>query len=77
MPLQLRYPFRSPYDQSFIHCDTVQGIGKDHAKWSPVSTASMKFEPDVRINKADMDLLNDKQKTALYVPVRYSHETIC
>jgi len=42
----------------------IKGIGKDHAKWSPVSTAVMKFEPDVRINKGEMDLLSDRNKAA-------------
>ena len=33
-----------------------KGIGKEHAKWSPVSTVAMKFDPIVKLNE-DMYVL--------------------
>lgn len=33
-----------------------KGIGKEHAKWSPVSTVALKYDPVVKLND---DMLND------------------
>lgn len=33
-----------------------KGIGKTHAKWSPVSTAYYRLVPDIKFNK---DILNE------------------
>lgn len=33
-----------------------KGIGKEHAKWSPVSTVALKYDPIVKLND---DILND------------------
>lgn len=40
-----------------IHCRCIAqlGVGKVHAKWSPVGTVSMKYTPIVRISKELMD----------------------
>lgn len=29
----------------------IKGIGKEHAKWSPVSTVALKYDPIVRLNE--------------------------
>lgn len=34
-----------------IEVIAVKGIGKEHAKWSPVATVSMKYDPIVRLNE--------------------------
>jgi DNA-directed RNA polymerase II subunit RPB3 len=39
-----------------------KGIGKLHAKWSPVSCVAYRFEPDIRINQMLMDELSKKQR---------------
>jgi len=36
-----------------------KGIGKTHAKWSPVATAYYRLVPDIKLNK---DVLNDDAK---------------
>jgi DNA-directed RNA polymerase II subunit RPB3 len=41
----------------------TKGIGKIHAKWSPVAIASYTFEPRVVLNDARLDEINDAQKT--------------
>ena len=42
-----------------------KGIGKDHAKWSPVATAVFQHLPDIRIDDAMMASLTDEQREAL------------
>ena len=39
-----------------------KGIGKDHAKWSPASTITFQFEPEIHINEALMETLTLEQK---------------
>eukprot|EP00850_Spirogloea_muscicola_P006478 SM000030S11487 [mRNA] locus=s30:950348:951437:- [translate_table: standard] len=39
-----------------------KGIGKDHAKWSPVGTVTFQYEPDIHINHALMDTLSLDEK---------------
>lgn len=39
-----------------------KGIGKDHAKWSPVATARYQFRPDIRVDQELMNQLNREQK---------------
>jgi len=41
-----------------LRCTARKGIGKDHAKWSPVATAVFRYEPIIDINRALMDTLN-------------------
>ncbi|KAK9822850.1 hypothetical protein WJX81_003391 [Elliptochloris bilobata] len=42
-----------------------KGIGRDHAKWSPVATAVFQYMPGVMINRALMDTLTEAQKKDL------------
>jgi DNA-directed RNA polymerase II subunit RPB3 len=42
-----------------------KGIGKDHAKWSPVATAVFQYMPEVVVNRALMDALSEAQKLEL------------
>ncbi len=44
-----------------------KGIGKDHAKWSPVATAAFQYMPEVTVNRALMDALSEAQKLELVV----------
>eukprot|EP00250_Pteridium_aquilinum_P023984 c2808_g1_i1 orf=497-1477(-) len=39
-----------------------KGIGKDHAKWSPASTITFQYEPEIHINEALMDTLSLDEK---------------
>ncbi|KDD74543.1 hypothetical protein H632_c1241p1 [Helicosporidium sp. ATCC 50920] len=41
-----------------------RGIGKDHAKWIPVSTVSYQYMPLITLNRALLDTLSDDQKQA-------------
>lgn len=45
-----------------LRCTARKGIGKDHAKWSPVATAVFRYEPVIDINRALMDTLNVSEK---------------
>lgn len=39
-----------------------KGIGKDHAKWSPASTITFQYEPEIHINEALMETLSFEEK---------------
>lgn len=39
-----------------------KGLGKDHAKWIPVATATYQYGADISINSALMDELTEEQK---------------
>jgi DNA-directed RNA polymerase I and III subunit RPAC1 len=34
-----------------VECEAVKGIGRVHAKWSPVATASYRLHPDIRLTR--------------------------
>lgn len=42
-----------------------KGIGKDHAKWSPVATAVFQHLPDIKIDDMAISGLTDEQREAL------------
>jgi len=42
-----------------------KGIGKDHAKWQPVATATFQYVPDIRLNHDIIDKLTDAQREEL------------
>jgi len=39
-----------------------KGVGKEHAKWSPVCGYSMQSEPEITLNQSAMEELSEKQK---------------
>ncbi|KAA6391200.1 MAG: DNA-directed RNA polymerase II subunit RPB3 [Streblomastix strix] len=41
-----------------------KGIGKEHAKWIPASTAVFSYEPEVKLNDAILSELDQEQKIA-------------
>ena len=45
-----------------LRCLARKGVGKDHAKWSPVATAVYIFEPVITINQQLMATLTDDEK---------------
>ncbi|KAH9260979.1 hypothetical protein BASA81_000675 [Batrachochytrium salamandrivorans] len=42
-----------------------KGVGKTHAKWSPVAVCTYTFEPRVTLNDARLDEISDAQRLAL------------
>ncbi|CAM9710430.1 unnamed protein product, partial [Discosporangium mesarthrocarpum] len=42
-----------------------KGISKEHAKWSPVSVATYKFDPIIEVNQEQESLLTPDQRAAL------------
>lgn len=40
-----------------------KGVGKEHAKWSPVCTVTYQFDPDIRLNQSRVDELTEQQKS--------------
>ena len=41
------------------------GTGKEHAKWSAVSTVCYAFDPDIRLNQARLEDMSTKEKQQL------------
>jgi len=39
-----------------------KGVGKEHAKWSPVCVVTYHFDPDVKINSSKIDELSEVKK---------------
>ncbi|GMH40859.1 hypothetical protein BSKO_08763 [Bryopsis sp. KO-2023] len=59
----------------------VKGIGKDHAKWSPVATARYCFMPDIVINESVEEKMSEDDRKEFInscpvgrCPFRISHE---
>jgi len=47
-----------------IECIARKGVGKDHAKYSPVATAKFRYEPVIEINQQMMSTVTKEQKKA-------------
>ena len=45
-----------------MECVAIKGIGKDHAKWIPVSVANYQFIPKIKIDKKRLHHLTKNQK---------------
>ena len=48
-----------------LRCIARKGIGKDHAKWQPASTAVFQYVPDIRINQYMLESLTEAQREEL------------
>jgi DNA-directed RNA polymerase II subunit RPB3 len=47
-----------------MRCVARKGVGRDHAKWQPVATATYRFEPEITINEELMATLTEEEKMA-------------
>lgn len=47
-----------------LRATAIKGIGKLHAKWSPVATVTYHIVPDIRLNQAKLDWLSSDNKAA-------------
>jgi DNA-directed RNA polymerase II subunit RPB3 len=45
-----------------LRCVAVKGVGKEHAKWSPVCTAVFHQSPDIKIERIEMEQATEQQK---------------
>jgi DNA-directed RNA polymerase II subunit RPB3 len=45
-----------------VTCTARKGIGKDHAKFSPVATAVFRYQPEVKLNEQVIRQMSPKQK---------------
>lgn len=50
------------YQRLKLRAMARKGVGKEHAKWSPVATATYQYIPDIRLNKSRMQELTTEQK---------------
>lgn len=48
-----------------MRCVAILGIGKQHAKWSPVSVCSFICEPVITLNKSKLDALSNEDRTSI------------
>lgn len=44
----------------------MQGVGKEHAKWSPVAVATYMYDPIITLNQAVLSTYTPEQKAELY-----------
>ena len=45
-----------------VTCTARKGIGKDHAKWSPVATAVFRYQPAITLNKEIIKRMTPEQR---------------
>lgn len=48
-----------------MRCVAILGIGKQHAKWSPVSVCSFVCQPVITLNKSKLDALSNEERTSI------------
>lgn len=48
-----------------VVCHAIKGIGKEHSKWSPVSSCALKYEAVVTLNEDILDQYTEEQKAGL------------
>lgn len=48
-----------------FHSITWQGIGKEHAKWSPVAVATYQFDPIIEFHEEIQTRLDQEKKKAI------------
>lgn len=53
-----------PQQAIVARCIARMGIGKIHAKYNPTATVSMRYEPDIRLNRDSLERLPPKVKSA-------------
>lgn len=66
---------------ALLKVHVLQGIGKDHAKWSPVATARYCYVPDITINESMEEKMTETQKKMIIsscpagrCPFRINHD---
>lgn len=48
-----------------LNAKARKGIGKDHAKWSPVATARFKYVPEIDLDEQGLEALSEVEKVEL------------